>query len=84
MDKKLFIHAGAIVVESKLTGQTKLQLLNWLKKEANEAQVKAFLLDGKIAFLDEQAEEVVNDRFEGSNIKKILETKDPMKAFKKE
>jgi hypothetical protein len=84
MDKKLFIHAGALVVESKLSGQAKLQLINWLKKEATEAQVKAFLLDGKVTFLDEQAEEVVNDRFEGSKIKEILSKKDPMTAFKKE
>ncbi|MBR9682663.1 MAG: hypothetical protein GOV02_03220, partial [Candidatus Aenigmarchaeota archaeon] len=78
MDKKLFIHAGELVVESKLSGQSKLQLINWIKKEATEAQIKAFLLDGKITALDEQAEEVVNDRFKGSNVQQMLEFVEPV------
>ncbi len=81
MDKKLFIHAGGIVVESKLSGQAKLQLINWIKKEATEAQIKAFLLDGKITALDEQSEEVVNDRFKGSDVQQMLEFVEPVSAM---
>jgi hypothetical protein len=65
MDKKeLTLLSGIIVTESELSKSAKLQLLNWLQKEASEAQIKAFLLDGKITKLDEQAEEIVNERFE--------------------
>ena len=41
-------------------------MLNWLKTEASGSQVKAFLLDGGIVHLDEQAEEIVNARFDNS------------------
>ncbi len=71
MDKKLRIFAGQIVMESKMSTPTKLQLLPWLQSEATDSQVKAFLLDGKIVQLDDQAEEVVNDRFESSQINEI-------------
>lgn len=57
------IIAGSIVMESKLSKCAKLQLLNFLQKEASIAQVKAFILDGEIVSLDEQSEEIVNDRF---------------------
>lgn len=60
----LKIISGVIVTESQLSKASKLQILNWLQKEASEAQIKAFLLDGKIVKLDEQAEEIVNERFE--------------------
>lgn len=59
----LRIIAGAIVTESKLSKCAKLQLLNFLQKEASISQVKAFILDGDIINLDEHAEEIVNDRF---------------------
>jgi hypothetical protein len=39
-------------------------MLTWLENEATEAQLKAFLLDGQIVHLDEQAEEIVNTRFD--------------------
>ena len=61
--QKLKIVAGAIIVESELSKSSKLQLLNWLQNEATEIQVKSFLLDGEILKLDEQAIEIVNDRF---------------------
>jgi hypothetical protein len=62
--KELQLKAGQIIKESKLGVPAKLQLFNFLK-EANEAQIKAFLLDGKIVHLDEQAEEIVEERFKG-------------------
>jgi len=75
---QLKILAGEIVVRSKLTKPAKLQLLNYLQKEATEAQVKAFLLDGEIVSLDEHAEEIVNERFEvseaGGRIAKLRKT----------
>lgn len=64
MDKKLRLYAAEIVVDSELSKAAKLQLLNFIQNEATDAQVKALILDGKIFKLDEQAEEVVNDRFE--------------------
>ena len=59
----LKIIAGDIVTRSELTKPAKLQLLEWLQNEATEGQIKAFLLDGAIVHLDEQAEEIVNTRF---------------------
>jgi hypothetical protein len=65
MDKQLRIIAGAIVSESKLNKEAKLQLLNFIQKEATDTQVKALLLDGKIlAKIDEQTEEIIEERFE--------------------
>jgi hypothetical protein len=61
----LKILAGDIVTSSTMSKSAKLQLLNWLQNEATEVQVKALLLDGKMVIdLDEQAEEIVNARFE--------------------
>lgn len=57
------ILAGRIVMESQLSNPSKLQLLNFLQYEATIPQVKAFILDGEIVKLDEQAIEIVNDRF---------------------
>lgn len=68
MDKQIRLMAGQIVVESKLPKEAKRQLLNFIKEEATDAQVKALMMDGKIVQLDEQSEEIVNDRFE--NLKK--------------
>jgi len=50
------------VMESKMTKLAKLQMLNFIK-EATEGQLMALALDGKITSLDEQAEQVVKDRF---------------------
>jgi len=72
MEKELHIIAGSIVVESKLSKLSKSQLLNWIQTEATEAQIKALLLDGAITDLDDQAEEIVNARFEaGGRIAKL-------------
>ena len=68
---QLTIIAGSIVTESKLSKPAKLQMLTWLENEATEAQLKAFLMDGAIIQLDEQAEQIVNDRFENSKLSEI-------------
>ena len=66
--KHLKIMAGTIVIESKLSKAAKLQMINFLEKEATDAQVKALLMDGKIVALDEQAEEIVNARFKNHSL----------------
>jgi hypothetical protein len=66
MDKKLRLFAAEVVVASKLSKPAKIQMLEFIQKEATDAQVKALLLDGKIVKLDEQAEQIVNNRFEVS------------------
>ena len=63
MDKQLRLLAAAIVVESKLPKQAKIQMLNFIKEDATDAQIKALLMDGEIVKLDEQSEKIVNDRF---------------------
>ena len=63
MDKQLRVIAANIVVESQLSKAAKLQMLNFIKEDASDVQIKALLLDGKIVQLDEQAEEIVNERF---------------------
>ena len=71
MDLKIV--AAAIVVQSKLSKTSKLQLLNFIQYEATIPQIKAFLLDGEIVTLDEHAEEIVNKRFEISSINEIMD-----------
>ena len=66
MDKQLRIIAGEIVVESKLSTSVKVHMLQFIQKEATDAQIKVLFMDGKIVKLDEQAEQVVNDRFDVS------------------
>jgi len=68
--KKLKILAGGVVVGSKLSKASKLQLLNFIQKEATNAQIKALLLDGSIVQLDKQAEQIVNERFSNSRFGK--------------
>jgi len=78
MDKQLRLKAGEIIIASEMSKASKLQLLNFVKEEATDAQVKALLMDGKIVQLDEQAEEIVNDRFEvskaGRRVAKLRKT----------
>ncbi len=64
MDIYLRVFTGAIVIESKLSKSAKLQLLNFIQKEASDVQIKSLLMDGEITGLDEQAKEIVNARFE--------------------
>jgi len=60
---KFKLFAANAAMESELTNEAKIQVLGFLK-EASDAQVKSFIMDGKISVLDEQAEQIVNDRFE--------------------
>lgn len=72
MDRQLRIIAAAMIVESKLSKASKQQLLNFIKEEATDSQVKALLMDGKIVKLDEQAGEIVNDRFKNHPINETI------------
>ena len=66
-DLKIF--CGKVIVDSKLSKQAKLQLLNYVQHEADETQLKLFLLDGKIdRVTEDDAVEIINDRFESSNV----------------
>lgn len=64
MDKGLRLYAAEAVIYSKMSKPAKLQMLEFIQHEATDSQIKALLLDGKIVYLDEQAEEIVNERFE--------------------
>ncbi len=63
MDIQLRLIAAVMIAESNLSKGIRLQLLNFIEGQATDAQVKVLLMDGKIMNLDEQAEEIVNDRF---------------------
>ena len=73
--KNLKITAGYIVTESKLSKPAKLQLLNFIQNEASDEQLMALMLDGKIVKLDEQAKEIVKERFKNSKIGKLKQPK---------
>lgn len=77
MDKNLRLFAGHILISSKLSKSAKSQLLNFVKEDATDSQIKALLMDGEILSLDEQTEEIVNSRFdlfvEKNNLKGVLE-----------
>ena len=64
--KKLSLLAGEVVTNSKIHPFIKIKALDWIQYEATEVQIKSFLLDGNLDKLDEQAEEIVNDRFTAS------------------
>ena len=64
--KELRIMAAYIIVDSDLSKVAKLQMIKFIKNEATDSQVKVLLMDGKIVQLDDQAEEIVNDRFSAS------------------
>jgi hypothetical protein len=81
MDKKLRLFAGAVIAESGMSKQAKLQLLNFVKEEASDSQVKALLMDGKIVDLDEQAEEIVNDRFKNHPVRKNMVSEATFKSL---
>lgn len=61
--KDLKIVAGSFITESKLTKESKKQLLNFIQHEACDHQVMALMLDGKITKLDEQSKQIVEERF---------------------
>jgi hypothetical protein len=63
----LKITCGEIIVNAKLTKESKLQLLNFVQVEADEHQLKVFLLDGEIITkADKEAKEIIDQRFEQS------------------
>jgi len=63
----LKITCGEIIVNSKLTKESKLQLLNFVQVEAGEHQLKVFLLDGEIITkADDETKEIIDQRFEQS------------------
>ena len=61
--KDLKLTSANFVVESDMSKPAKLQMLNFIQNEATDYQLMALLLDGEIVDLDEQAEQVVEDRF---------------------
>ncbi len=74
MEKELKLMAAYMVKESALTKGAKLQLINFIQNEASEIQIKGLLLDGEIlGDLDEQATEILEQRFSVSEVKKILD-----------
>ena len=70
--KELKITAGSIITESKMNKATKLQLLNFVQNEATDYQIMALMLDGEVVKLDEQAEQVVEDRFKVSKLNEVV------------
>lgn len=61
-DLKLF--AGNTITESDMSTESKKQMLQFIIKEANEAQLKSIVLDKKIVTLDEGVKDVINARFD--------------------
>ena len=83
MDKNLRLLAGSIIVESKLSRSAKQQLLNFIKEEASDVQIKVLLMDGKITQLDKDAENIANERFKNSKFSKNISTFDVRQYLKK-
>lgn len=60
--KELKLLAAKVIFKSEISKPSKIQMFEFINN-ASPAQLKALIMDGKIVKLDEQAEEVVNDRF---------------------
>ena len=58
--------------ENLCCSSVKKQVLNYMK-EADEHDVKAYLLDGDLDIVEEDAKQIIDERFERSEIKKDLE-----------
>ena len=78
MDTKILrLVAGAIITDNKkMSKASKHQMLEFIKSEATDAQIKGLLLDGKVHRLDKQAEKVIGIRFENSKLSEALANKD--------
>jgi len=63
MSKQLRLVAALRVAGATAPSKVKTQLIDFIKEDATDYQIKAFLMDGRIYKLDEQAEEIVEDRF---------------------
>lgn len=59
----LQIFLGHSIVESKMSKAAKLQMLEFIQHEADMHQLMCLIMDGKIVKLDEQARQIVEDRF---------------------
>jgi len=75
--KELRLIAASIVCESKISKEGKLKLLNFIKELASDAQIKVLLMDGRITILDEQTEEIVNERFKNHSLNEA----DPLSIY---
>jgi len=63
------------VTESKLSKNSKIQTLNFIK-EANIHQIMGLLLDGEMYFnLDEKDKKLLEKRFKNSKIKDLISEK---------
>ncbi len=60
---RLKILAAMFVKESEIEGDAKLELMKFVRSEANDSQLMSLVLDGGIVTLSEQAQHVVADRF---------------------
>ena len=63
--KEIKLYAGHNVMKSKLSNQSKIQLLKFIK-EATLPQVMVLIMDGKVAQLDKQSEHIAKDRFKAT------------------
>lgn len=80
--KELKLMAGEIIKESEYSNSAKKQLLNFVLSEADETQLKALILDGKmITELEEDAVAVINDRFYSAMEKANKDRIEEMKEF---
>jgi len=87
MDKKqLRLFTEFLIYDSDMSGVRKLKHLDFIHNEATLSQIKAYIMDGDITYLDEQAEQIVNDRFKLHEVKvdkKYREFEPKIKKFLK-
>jgi hypothetical protein len=62
--KKLKLMAGNRIMKSDYSKSAKKQLLNFVLNEADKSQLKALILDGNVEKLDEDADNIINKRFD--------------------
>jgi hypothetical protein len=62
--KDIKLLAGNIVFESEYSDFAKKQLLNFIANEATDHQIKTLILDGNIETIAEDAENIVDKRFD--------------------
>jgi len=69
MDKNtLKLYIAEVVVNSKMSKPSKIQLLNYIQHEGDIYNLMALALDGQIVSLDEDAKQIVEGRFYLSEI----------------
>jgi len=62
--KDLKLMAGEMILESDYSESAKKQLFNFVATEANDIQIKSLMIDGKMVKIAEDAEQIINERFE--------------------